>query len=64
MAAIDEPARKKIKTRSSMDYFLIRQSANHIGGNKLLLFKRIIISYYSLEKPSDAIEEGFVSRWN
>ena len=62
MAAIDEPSRKKIKTRSSMNYFLIGQSADHIGGNKTALvkantsvcstFKRIITGYHSLEKPS------------
>ena len=62
MAAIDEPPHKKIKTHSSMNYFLTGQSADHIGGNKLPLFgqilpvcsifKRIIAGYYSLEKPS------------
>ena len=42
MVATDEPSRKKIKTRSSKDYFLIGQSAEHISGNKLPLLGQIL----------------------
>ena len=62
MAATNKPSRKKIKTRSSKEYFLIGRSADRISENKLpllgantsvcLAFKRIVTSYYSLEKPS------------
>ena len=58
MAATDKPSRKKIKTRSSKEYFLIGRSADHklslLGANTSVCsaFKRIITSYYSLEKPS------------
>ena len=57
-----EPSRKKIKTRSSGDYFLIGRSTPHISGNKLPLLKqvlqhvlhlkesRIIIQHHSTEK--------------
>ena len=37
-----EPSRKKIKTRSSGDYFLIGRSTPHISGNKLPLLKQVL----------------------
>ena len=52
MAAIDEPSRKKIKTRSSMNYFLIGQSADHIVGNKLPLLGQILQYVLHLKESS------------
>ena len=42
MAVTDESSRKTIKTRSTKDYFLIEQSADHISGNKLPLLRQIL----------------------
>ena len=52
MATIDEPSRKKIKTRSSMNYFLIGQSADHIGGNKLPLLRQTLQHVLHLKELS------------
>ena len=52
MAAIDEPSRKKIKTRFSMNYFLIGQSADHIGGNKLPFLGQILQYLLHLRESS------------
>ena len=52
MAAIDEPSRKKIKTRSSMNYFVIGQSADHMGGKKLPLFGQILKYVLHLKESS------------
>ena len=79
MAAIDESSRKNIKTRSSMNYFLIEQSADHIDGNKLPLLGQILqyVLHVKESSPvttplknhlSDAVDEvlfiNLVSRWN
>ena len=76
MAAIDEPCRKKIKTRSSMNYFLIGQSADHISGNKLPLLEQVLQYVLHLKESSpvttslknhlsDAIDEvGLLLIWS
>ena len=68
MAAADEPSRKKIKTRSSKNYFLIGQSAYHISGNRLPLLGQILQYVMHLKEfspittplknhPSDAVDK-------
>ena len=52
MAATDEPSRKKIKTRSSKNYFLIGQSADQISGNKLSLLGKILQYVLHLKESS------------
>ena len=52
MAATNEPSRKKIKTRSSKDYFLIGQSADHISENKLPLLGQILQHILHLKELS------------
>ena len=55
MAATNEPSRKKIKFRSSKDYFLIGQSADHISGNKLPLLGQILQYVLHLKESSPVI---------
>ena len=52
MTATNKPSRKKIKTRSSKDYFLIGQSADHISENKLPLLGQIFQYVLHLKESS------------
>ena len=54
MAATDEPPGKKITTRSLIDYFLIRQSADHSSGVKLLLLMKILKYFLHLKESTSA----------
>ena len=47
-----EPSRKKIKTRSATDYFLIGRSAEHISGNKLPLLSQVLQYVLNLKETT------------
>ena len=49
-----EPSRKKIKIRSSGDYFLIGRSTPHISGNKLPLLKQVLQHVLYLKESSSS----------
>ena len=49
---MSEPARKKIKTRASAEYFLIGRSEDHISGNKLPLLGQILRYVLHLKEVS------------
>ena len=49
-----EPSRKKIKTRSSGDYFLSGRSTPHISGNKLPLLKLVLQHVLHLKESSSS----------